>query len=69
MSKVSLDFEVKYEHLAWDSDFFGIPVGKITVNKYKPELLNSLIEKKKDQLIYIFDNTFKTGTGRVFTEI
>ena len=59
MSKVSLDFEVKYEHLAWDSVFFGIPVGKITVNKYKPELLNSLIEKKKDQLIYIFDNTFK----------
>jgi dTDP-4-amino-4,6-dideoxy-D-galactose acyltransferase len=59
MSKVSLDLNVKYEHLSWDSEFLGTSVGKIIINKYKPELLNSLIEKNKDQLIYIFDNTFK----------
>ena len=59
MNKASLDLETKYEHLPWDSKFFDFPVGKIIVNEYNYEILNSHIKKSKDRLLYIFDNTFE----------
>ncbi len=47
---------MKLEHLSWDSDFFGIKVGKISFNRSESELQLLLEDAKKKnyQLVYVF---------------
>jgi dTDP-4-amino-4,6-dideoxy-D-galactose acyltransferase len=51
---------IEFKHLEWDSNFFGFPIGKITLsNEFSlPSFTDFLAEKKKEnfQLFYVFSD-------------
>ncbi len=48
---------IRYEHLPWDSDFFGCQTGEIVINNFKEDYLAAKINSVTDELLYIFDGT------------
>lgn len=48
---------MKIEKLNWDSDFFGLKIGKININQdddFQLERFNEIVNNEKYELIYIF---------------
>ena len=55
------------EILAWDSDFFGYPVGKIIASGIKADRLSELINQAKKEsirLVYLFADPADTVSAR-----
>jgi dTDP-4-amino-4,6-dideoxy-D-galactose acyltransferase len=67
---------MKIERLEWDSDFFGINIGKLTIHDeldFDPQLFKQRSKDEKFDLVYVFklqnmltfDNVFKAGLNLV----
>ena len=49
--------QIKYQHLPWDSSFFGYCTGRIVIKHFEKDCLTSIITNADAELLYIFDST------------